>query len=96
MHTTPPAISMKAAREEAEMVLYECVEEALARSRLTPRQVSAQTPQHAGHSPSPKVQGLKQQFALFIKHGMSELTHAACPGICGIHSATDSALLCAA
>ncbi len=40
MHTVPPAPSMKAAREEAEMVLYECVKEALSRSRLKPRQVS--------------------------------------------------------
>lgn len=39
VHTVPPAISMKAAREEAEMVLYECVKEALAKSRIKPRQV---------------------------------------------------------
>ena len=40
VHTVPPAISMKAARDEAEMVLFECVKEALARSGLKPRQVS--------------------------------------------------------
>ena len=41
VHTVPPAISMKGARDEAEMVLYDCVAEALARSRLKPRQVCA-------------------------------------------------------
>ena len=40
VHTVPPAISMKGARDEAEMVLYDCVKEALARSGITARQAS--------------------------------------------------------
>ena len=39
VHTVPPAISLKGAREEAEMVLFECVKEALQTSGLKPRQV---------------------------------------------------------
>ena len=39
VHTVPPAISLKGAREEAEMVLFECVKEALQKSGLKARQV---------------------------------------------------------
>ena len=39
VHSVPPAISLKAAREEAEMVLFECVKEALRKSGPKPRQV---------------------------------------------------------
>ena len=74
MHTTPPAISMKAAREEAEMVLYEGVEEPLARSRLKPRQVSAD-PQHAGHPLSAETPCLMDSASWSFKLGIFSLAN---------------------
>lgn len=39
LHQQPPVISMAAARAEAEMVMFDAVEQALASAKLTPKQV---------------------------------------------------------
>ncbi|CAL5229859.1 g13269 [Coccomyxa viridis] len=58
VHTVPPAISMKAARDEAEMVLFECVKEALARSGLKPRQVDILIVNCSLFNPTPSLSAM--------------------------------------
>lgn len=51
----PPTISMQAAREEADMVLFECVERALAKCGLGPRQIDVLIVNCSLFNPTPSL-----------------------------------------
>lgn len=54
----PPTISMQAAREEAHMVLFECVEKALAKAKLEPRQVDILIVNCSLFNPTPSLSAM--------------------------------------
>lgn len=69
VHTVPHTISMKAAREEAEMVMFESVREVLAACKLKPRQACNPAPLLLLH-PSLDLLQLRSRMGIWLRRGV--------------------------